>query len=105
MTRRRLTDVLALFLGVLYVVAGIAETTRAIVTGDGGIPFWFGSLFGGGVMILLGTLVFRRRPWVYCGLVTLGCFAGALATMWTVVVPIVALVVIVLVVLGTVEER
>ena len=104
MTRRRLTDILALLLGVLYVVAGIAETTRAIATGDGGIPFWFGSLVGGGAMILLGTLAFRRRPWLYCSLVTLGCLAGVLATMWTLVIPIIALVVIVLAVLRTGED-
>ena len=62
MTRRRLTDTLAVSLGGLYVVAGLAETTRAILTGDGGIPFWFGSLVGGGTLILLGTLAFRDRP-------------------------------------------
>jgi hypothetical protein len=104
MTRRRLTDILTVFLGVLYIVAGIAETTRAIVTGDGGIPFWFGSLVGGGAMILLGTLAFPHRPWLYCSLITVGCLAGAIATMWTIVIPLIALVVIVLAVLKTGEE-
>jgi hypothetical protein len=97
MTRRRLTDILAVSLGGLYVVAGLAETTRAIVTGDGGIPFWFGSLVGGGTLILLGTLAFRDRPKLARRLVVVGCLAGILATLWTLVVPLVALTVIVLV--------
>ena len=96
MTRRGFTDILTVSLGLLYIAAGIAETTRAIVTGDGGIPFWFGSLVGGGGLILLGTLGFRHRPWLACGLITIGCFAGAVATMWTLVVPLIALVVVIL---------
>jgi hypothetical protein len=104
MTRGRLTDILAVFLGVLYVVAGIAETTRAVVSGDGGIPFWFGSLVGGGAMILLGQ-AHRHRRAPYLGFVTVGCLAGAIATVWTLVVPLIALVVIVLAWLRTGEER
>ena len=104
MTRQRLTDVLTLFLGVVYIVAGIAETTRAVVTGDGGIAFWFGSLVGGGVLILLGTLAFRDRPRLSCTLVCVGCLSGVLATMWTIVVPLVAVVVILLAVQRAGEE-
>jgi hypothetical protein len=104
MNRRRFTDILTVFLGVLYVVAGVAETVRAVVTGDGGIPFWFGSLVGGGTLILVGALAFRHRPRLSGGLVTVGCLAGVLATMWTLVVPLAALAVIVLVTLRTSEE-
>lgn len=104
MTRQRLTDLLTLFLGVTYIVAGIAETTRAVVTGDGGIAFWFGSLVGGGAMILLGTLAFRNSPRLSCTLVCVGCLAGVIATAWTIVVPLVALVVMVLAVQRAGEE-
>ena len=104
MTRQRLTDLSALFLGVVYIVAGIAETTRAVVTGDGGIAFWFGSLVGGGALILLGTLAVRDRPRRSCTLVCVGCLVGAPATMWTIVVPLVAVVVMVLAVLRAGEE-
>jgi hypothetical protein len=103
-TRSRLTDILTVFVGVLYIAAGIAETTRAIVTGDGGIPFWFGSLVGGGALILLGALAFRHRPRLYCSLITVGCLAGILATVWTLVIPLIALTVVVLAVLRTGEE-
>ena len=90
MVRGRFTDFLTIFLGVLYIAAGIAETTRAVVSGDGGIPFWFGSLVGGGALILLGHIL-RRSV-----LVTVGCLAGVIATAWTIVVPVLALIVIVL---------
>ena len=90
MARGRFTDILTIFLGVLYIVAGIAETTRAVVTGDGGVPFWFGSLVGGGALILLGH-VLRRRV-----LVTVGCLAGVIATAWTIVVPVIAVIVVLL---------
>jgi hypothetical protein len=103
-TRRRLTDILTVFLGFLYVAAGIAETTRAVVTGDGGIPFWFGSLVGGGAMILLGSLVFRNRLRLSSTFIVLGCLAGVIATTWTLAVPILALTVMVLTVLRIRDE-
>lgn len=96
MTRERFTDVATISLGGLYVVAGVAETIRAVVTGDGGIAFWFGSLVGGGTAILLGILIFRDRPRVYAVLVVSGCVAGVLGTMWTLVVPLLALLVVIL---------
>jgi hypothetical protein len=90
MARGRFIDILTICLGLLYIAAGIAETTRAVVSGDGGIAFWFGSLVGGGALILLGQ-VLRRRV-----LVTVGCLAGVIATAWTIVVPVIALIVIAL---------
>ncbi len=87
---------LTLTLGVLYVVAGIVETTRAIVTGDGGLPFWFGTLVGGGALVLLGRRAYPGRPALAGTLVTVGCLAGVLATLWTLVIPLLALVVVIL---------
>jgi hypothetical protein len=94
----KLTDRLPVVLGVLYLVAGAAETIRVFTTGDGGLAFWFGTLVGGGVLVLLGALVFRERPRLYVGLVTVGALTGMLATLWTIVVPVLALAVIVLVI-------
>lgn len=104
MTRRMLTDILTVFLGLLYIAAGIAETIRAIVTGDGGIPFWFGSLVGGGAMILLGSLTFRNRPRLGSTLIVVGSLTGVIATAWTLVVPVLALTVIVLTLLRIRDE-
>ena len=94
----KLTDRLPVVLGGLYLVAGVAETIRVVSSGDGGLAFWFGSLVGGGVLVLLGALGFRERPRLSAGLVTVGALAGMLATMWTLVVPVLAIAVIVLVI-------
>lgn len=94
---RPVSESLAVGLGVAYVLLGIAETTRAVVTGDGGVPFWFGSLVGGGALILIGTLRYRGRTGLRRALVTVGCLAGILATIWTIVLPLIAIVVVVMV--------
>jgi hypothetical protein len=82
-------------LGGLLVAAGIAETVRLVRSGDGGFAFWFGTLVGGGLLVLTGTLLLPRKPTHGFILTTIGCVAGLLSTAWTVVVPVmlVALVV------------
>ena len=54
MDRPRLRFWLTLGLGLLYVAAGIAESVRAVTSGDGGLWFWFGTLVGGGALVLSG---------------------------------------------------
>ena len=98
MTRGRLVTGLGVGLGVLYVAAGVAETVRAVRSGDGGVPFWFGSLVGGGTLVLLGTFLRARGSRAGVPLLVVGCLAGLLATAWTLVVPVLALVLVVLVV-------
>ena len=56
---------------------------------------WFGSLVGGGTLILLGR-VLRRRPSLWATLIGVGCLAGMPATCWTPLVPVFAVVVFVL---------
>ena len=77
-----------ILLGCLLIAAGIAETVRLLRSGDGGFAFWFGTLVGGGTLILIGTLLLPRRPVTGCALTTIGCLAGLLPTMWTIVVPL-----------------
>ena len=80
-----------ILLGGLLVAAGVAETTRLLRSGDGGFTFWFGTLVGGGAMILVGTVLLPRKPVVGGVLTVIGCLAGLLPTMWTIVVPILLL--------------
>ena len=75
-------------LGGLLVAAGTAETVRLVRSGDGGFAFWFGTLVGGGLLILSGTLLLPRRPTPGFILTTIGCVAGLLPTVWTLVVPV-----------------
>jgi len=93
---RRRTWWFGLFLGGLLVAAGIAETVRLVRTGDGGLVFWFGTLVGGGVLILIGTLLLPRRPIPGCVLTAIGCLLGMVPTSWTLVVPVMLVVLVIL---------
>ena len=84
-----------LFLGCLLIVAGIAETVRAVRSGDGGIVFWFGTLVGGGILVLTGTLLQPRRPRPGFVLTTIGCLLGILPTIWTLIVPVLLVVLVI----------
>ena len=96
MDRPRLRFWLTLGLGLLYVAAGIAESVRAVTSGDGGLWFWFGSLVGGGALVLSGMAVSSRHPNVGRTLICVGSMMGVLATGWTLVVPLIAVAVVVL---------
>lgn len=83
-------------LGCLLLVLGAAETVRVLRSGDGGLAFWFGTLVGGGVLVLTGSALADRRPGLSVALTTLGGVAGILPTMWTVVVPALLVTLVVL---------
>lgn len=89
---------LSLLLGGLYAVACVAETVAHL---DGGLAFWFGTLFVASVLVLAGTLRPTTNPFVSGCLVALGAALGMVPTAWTVVVPLLAIVVIVLVVIDS----
>jgi hypothetical protein len=82
---------LGIVVGSSFLLAGTLETIRVLTSGDGGLAFWFGSLFGGGAMVLLGTLGLRSHPLLALVAVTVGALAGSLATAWTLVLPVLAL--------------
>ena len=103
--RTLITGRLAVTLGCLFIVLGIAETVRAVRSGDGGIWFWFGSLVGGGTLIIWGWSLRRRWPGWSAALVAVGSLAGSIATMWTLLVPLAAFTLITLVVLAAGEEH
>jgi GNAT superfamily N-acetyltransferase len=87
----------------LYLAAGVAETIRAVSTEGGGLAFWFGTLVGGGSLVLVGQAL-RRRAQLSAWLICVGSAAGVLATFWTLLVPVLAVVVIVLVIQRAAED-
>lgn len=92
MSRQVLARRSGIALGVIYLLLGIAETVRLTVTGDGGFVFWFGTLVGGGTLLLLGALPSPSPPDVRRDVAVLaGAALGVPATAWTVVVPLLAL--------------
>jgi len=96
MDRPRLRFWLTLGLGLLYVAAGVAESVRAVTSSDGGLWFWFGTLVGGGALVLSGMAVSSRHPNVGRTLICVGSMMGVLATGWTLVIPLIAVAVVVL---------
>lgn len=96
MDRPRLAFWLTLGLGLLYIAAGIAESVRAVSSDDGGLWFWFGTLVGGGALVLAGMAVPSRHPNVGRTLICVGSMMGILATAWTIVVPLIAVTVVAL---------
>ena len=88
--------VLALVLGVGFILLGIAETVFAIPGGAGAILIWFGFLCVGGALILIGTFALSRKVWLSFSLTAVGSLAAANATMWTITVPLFAALLVVL---------
>jgi len=96
MTQESAVKGLAWFLGVVFILLGIAEVIRVVGWGGGGLVFWFLSLCGGGALILVGTFVTSQRQWLSLTLVTIGCLAAANAAIWTLILPILAMTLLVL---------
>lgn len=85
----------ALSLGVVYVLLGGGETVRLVLTGDGGFLFWFGTLVGGGTLLLVGAWPRRVPDGRHLAAVLVGAVLGMPATAWTLVVPLLALTVVI----------
>lgn len=86
---------LGLSLGALYVGLGTIELV-AHRGGDGSeLLFWGGSLVGGGALVLVGTLMADHRRALGLALLTLGAALGMNATLWTLLIPVLAVLVLV----------
>jgi hypothetical protein len=86
---------LALFLGIGYAAGAIIGWIGDVTDGDGSdLAFWLILLLGGAALILAGLFLTRRWSWLSAGLVSFGAAAGALAVLWSILVPITAVVLI-----------
>jgi hypothetical protein len=97
MTRDRQIALLGGFLGIGFIVMGLIESAIAINGSDSIVFFWFPALVGGGLAILVGVFKVLEPARLSGGLVTAGAIAGGLAMAWTLIVPLLAVVLIVLV--------
>jgi hypothetical protein len=96
MTGDRLTTAaywLALVLAACYALAGIIGWIANAAEG-GDLAFWLGLLLGGAVLILAGLFLAPRWSVTSVVLLGIGGLAGALALWWSVVAPILAIVLI-----------
>ena len=99
MTAEKVLVVLGTITGVAYVLVGLITGLWPSFWDDsstGDRIVWMALLVGGGIVLLAGLRISVRSPWPAAILISAGALAGALATFWTVVVPIVAISLVVL---------
>ena len=93
--------VLAAVLGVGYIAAGVVGAAVDATGGDGSdLAFWLAFLVGGGGLVLIGAFGLGSRPLLSAVLTSVGALAGAVAVFWSVIVPVLALVLVVLCIAG-----
>jgi hypothetical protein len=78
--------------GVLYLAFGVGELL-AHLDHPISLAFWAPSLFGGGMLVLYG--IFGRSRYS-TKLIVFGALLGLVATAWTLVIPVLAMVLVVL---------
>lgn len=79
--------------GGIYVVFGIGELA-AHLDERASLVFWVPTLLGGGALVLYG--VFGRRRRGSTNLVVAGALLGLIGTAWTLIVPVLAMLLVVL---------
>ncbi len=85
-----------LVLGALYLALGVLEV---VTHRDDTVPallFWGISLLGGGSVVLAGAAIWSRHPLLGLVLVVVGAVMGFVATAWTLLFPLLVIVVIAL---------
>lgn len=86
---------LGLSLGAIYLLFGVYEVITHRGDTVGALAFWGISLLGGGALVIVGTMLrATRRAWGLA-LLTTGALLATNATLWTLLLPIVAVVVVV----------
>lgn len=85
-----------LALGAVYVVFGVLEVVTHRDDTAGALLFWGISLLGGGSVVLAGVATWSRRPLAGLVLIMVGAMMGIVATVWTLLVPLLVIAVIVL---------
>jgi hypothetical protein len=84
-------------IGAVFLALGVAELVTHL---DEALSlfFWLPSLWGGGALVLVGVFGSAAGPRLSLGCMILGALLGLLATAWTVVMPVLVLVFLVLVI-------
>ncbi|MDQ3859096.1 MAG: hypothetical protein M3327_11735 [Actinomycetota bacterium] len=89
--------ILAALLALAYVAGGVLG--GLLIDWDdeeGDAVFWIVFLIGGAVLLLAGLAVAGRSRGLAAALISLGAVAGAIATFWTIVVPVAVVSLVVL---------
>ncbi|MEO6122856.1 MAG: hypothetical protein ABIR32_04040 [Ilumatobacteraceae bacterium] len=86
--------------GGALIILGIAELVVRLDEA-GSLLFWLPTLWGGGALVLLGVFGNGGNARRSAVLVTLGALLGFLPTAWTVLIPIMSIVLVALVIQET----
>jgi hypothetical protein len=92
----RVRRVLGATVGGLLLVMGAAELAVRIDDDLGPLLFWIPTLWGGGVLILIGTFRAAVPTMLSAVLVTAGALVGLLPSAWTLVMPVLSIALVVL---------
>ena len=87
-----MVSILGGIVGGVYVAFGVLELVTHL-DHPVSLFFWMTSLWGGGALVLYGVF---GRPEVSTRMVTFGALLGMLATAWTLVIPLLSIVLVVL---------
>lgn len=95
----RVTRILGAIVGGGFLVLGVAEFVARL---DDPLPllFWLPTLWGGGVMVLIGVFRVTAHPTLSIALVIVGTAAGLLASFWTILMPVLGLTLVILTILN-----
>jgi hypothetical protein len=100
-TPDRVTTAVRIVAGVLglgYVLAGVVGVALGASEDGSDVFWWLLLLVGGGALVLAGAFALASRPVLSAVVTALGAVAGALALVWSIVAPLLAFVLVVLVV-------
>lgn len=86
---------LGLWLGCVYLVFGVIEVYTHRNDTAGALAYWGISLLGGGALVVFGSLMRATNRTQGLALLTVGVLIAMSATLWTLVIPIFALVTVV----------
>ena len=86
----RWTRRLGAALGIIYVALGVAESITHLDE-PGSLVFWAPALLGGGTLVLLGVFIVREPGWLSTSLVGVGLLGATVATAWTIILPLAAI--------------
>jgi hypothetical protein len=86
---------LGLWLGAVYLVFGVIEVYTHRSDTVGALAYWGISLLGGGALVVAGSLLRVTNRTQGLALLTVGVLIATSATLWTLLIPVVALVTVV----------
>ena len=101
MNFRRTVGILALLLGITYLLTGVIGAAARGHWDEASASdeiLWYVFSFAGALLLAVGLRALDKSPWIGAVVASVGAVVGALPIFWTFVVPLVAILFVVLIV-------